>query len=86
MRNPSGPHTEASRVTAEVQGLIAKDQRRDAKASRETLAPVANILVTGGSGFIGTNFIRYWLAEHPADRVVNYDLLTYAANPTNLGI
>jgi len=46
---------------------------------------VANILVTGGSGFIGTNFIRYWLTEHPADRVVNYDLLTYAANPANLG-
>ena len=46
---------------------------------------MANILVTGGSGFIGTNFIRYWLAEHPADRVVNYDLLTYAANPANLG-
>ncbi|MYD98603.1 MAG: dTDP-glucose 4,6-dehydratase [Gammaproteobacteria bacterium] len=45
---------------------------------------MANILVTGGSGFIGTNFIRYWLAEHPADRVVNYDLLTYAANPANL--
>lgn len=45
---------------------------------------MANILVTGGSGFIGSNFIRYWLGSHPSDRVVNYDLLTYCANPANL--
>src|SRR5919198_2262384 len=36
------------------------------------------ILVTGGAGFIGVNFVRYWLEEHPDDRVVVYDLLTYA--------
>src|ERR687888_596382 len=36
------------------------------------------ILVTGGAGFIGANFVRYWLEEHPDDRVVVYDLLTYA--------
>ena len=41
------------------------------------------ILVTGGSGFIGANFIRYWLDAHPTRLVVNYDLLTYAANPAN---
>ena len=45
---------------------------------------VSTILVTGGSGFIGSNFVRYWLGRHPADRVVNYDLLTYAANPASL--
>ena len=38
------------------------------------------ILVTGGAGFIGSNFIRYWLDKYPEDRVVNYDLLTYAGN------
>lgn len=45
---------------------------------------MATILVTGGAGFIGANFVRYWLREHPDDRVVNYDLLTYAANPASL--
>jgi dTDP-glucose 4,6-dehydratase len=42
------------------------------------------ILVTGGAGFIGANFVRYWLAEHPDDHVVVYDLLTYAGNRANL--
>src|SRR5437588_1357035 len=43
------------------------------------------ILVTGGAGFIGANFVRYWLEEHPDDRVVVYDLLTYAGNRASLG-
>ena len=43
-----------------------------------------NILVTGGAGFIGSNFIRYLLQQHPAYRVVNLDLLTYAGNLENL--
>ena len=42
------------------------------------------LLVTGGAGFIGSNFIRYTLAEHPEDRIVNLDKLTYAGNPANL--
>jgi dTDP-glucose 4,6-dehydratase len=42
------------------------------------------LLVTGGAGFIGANFVRYWLAEHPADRVVILDALTYAGNRANL--
>ena len=45
---------------------------------------MATILVTGGAGFIGANFIRYWRREHPGDRVVNYDLLTYAASLESL--
>ncbi len=42
------------------------------------------LLVTGGCGFIGSNFIRYLLAEDPGVRVVNLDKLTYAGNPDNL--
>jgi dTDP-glucose 4,6-dehydratase len=42
------------------------------------------LLVTGGAGFIGSNFVHYWLAHHPEDIVVNYDLLTYAGNQENL--
>jgi dTDP-glucose 4,6-dehydratase len=42
------------------------------------------ILVTGGAGFIGSNFVRHLLAEHPDDRVINLDKLTYAGNPANL--
>jgi dTDP-glucose 4,6-dehydratase len=39
---------------------------------------MATIFVTGGAGFIGSNFIRYWLTNYPDDFVINYDLLTYA--------
>src|SRR3989344_4872438 len=42
------------------------------------------ILVTGGAGFIGSNFIRYWLSTHPEDEIVNFDKLTYAGNLENL--
>jgi dTDP-glucose 4,6-dehydratase len=38
------------------------------------------LLVTGGAGFIGGNFIHYWLREHPEDRLVVLDALTYAGN------
>jgi dTDP-glucose 4,6-dehydratase len=42
------------------------------------------LLVTGGAGFIGSNFVHYWLDRHPDDHVVVYDLLTYAGNRPNL--
>ncbi len=42
------------------------------------------LLVTGGAGFIGSNFIHYWLAIHPQDKIVNLDKLTYAGNLDNL--
>lgn len=42
------------------------------------------LLVTGGCGFIGSNFILYWLREHPSDYIINVDALTYAGNKENL--
>lgn len=42
------------------------------------------LLVTGGAGFIGTNFVHYWLKEHPGERVIILDALTYAGNLANL--
>jgi len=42
------------------------------------------ILVTGGAGFIGSNFVRFWLERHPDDHLVVLDLLTYAGNRANL--
>lgn len=41
------------------------------------------ILVTGGSGFIGSNFISYFLSKYPTYTIVNADALTYAANPVH---
>ncbi len=38
------------------------------------------LLVTGGAGFIGSNFIRYWLKKYPRDKIVNLDKLTYAGH------
>lgn len=42
------------------------------------------LLVTGGAGFIGANFIRYWMGRHPDDEITNLDKLTYAGNLKNL--
>jgi dTDP-glucose 4,6-dehydratase len=42
------------------------------------------LLVTGGAGFIGSNFIIYWLKKYPEDKIVNLDKLTYAGNLENL--
>lgn len=45
---------------------------------------MAKLLVTGGAGFIGSNFVRYWLKNHPEDAIVNLDALTYAGNLASL--
>ncbi|HEV2012146.1 MAG TPA: GDP-mannose 4,6-dehydratase, partial [Candidatus Limnocylindria bacterium] len=42
------------------------------------------LLVTGGAGFIGSNFIRYWLREYRNDALVNVDALTYAGDPATV--
>ena len=48
------------------------------------ITPRRKIFVTGGAGFIGSSFIRYWISRHPEDRLTNFDALTYAGNPQNL--
>src|SRR5918999_1082482 len=42
------------------------------------------LLVTGAAGFIGSNFVHYWLERHPGDELIALDLLTYAGNRANL--
>ncbi len=42
------------------------------------------LFVTGGAGFIGSNFILYWMKRYPEDFIINYDALTYAGNLENL--
>lgn len=42
------------------------------------------ILITGGCGFIGSNYIKYWLNKYPKDKIINLDKLTYAGNLNNL--
>ena len=43
-----------------------------------------NLLITGGAGFIGTNFVRYWRKKYPNDVIIILDALTYAGNKSNL--
>jgi len=43
-----------------------------------------SILITGGAGFIGSNLVHQWHREHPADRILVLDKLTYAADPTQI--
>ena len=49
-----------------------------------TTLPSVRMLVTGAAGFIGSNFVRYWLTGHDGDHVVALDLLTYAGEQRNL--
>ncbi len=45
---------------------------------------MSKLLITGGAGFIGSNFVHYWLKKYPEDKIVNLDVLTYAGNLDNL--
>lgn len=45
---------------------------------------MANLIVTGGAGFIGTNFVRHWRKVSPDDAIIVLDVLTYAGNPASL--
>ncbi|HGJ66189.1 TPA: dTDP-glucose 4,6-dehydratase, partial [bacterium] len=43
-----------------------------------------NLLITGGAGFIGSNFVQYWISNYPDDKIIVLDALTYAGNLENL--
>ena len=45
---------------------------------------MADLLITGGAGFIGTNFVRHWLRVSPSDRIIVLDALTYSGNRASL--
>ena len=45
---------------------------------------MAEILITGGAGFIGANFVHYWRRHRPTDQVLVLDVLTYAGNPASI--
>lgn len=45
---------------------------------------MANLLVTGGAGFIGGNFVHYWAKRHPGDTLIVLDCLTYASNRSTI--
>lgn len=45
---------------------------------------MSNLLITGGAGFIGANFVHYWRQRHPNDQLIALDALTYAGNIANL--
>ena len=42
------------------------------------------ILITGGAGFIGSNFLNFWSVKYPQDKLIVLDKVTYAANPLNI--
>ena len=48
------------------------------------ITPQPSLLITGGAGFIGANFVRYWIKNYPDDRIVVLDALTYAGNKASL--
>jgi len=54
------------------------------KTSHSSLFTPHSLLITGGAGFIGANFVHYWTRNYPDDQVVVLDALTYAGNRANL--
>ena len=72
---------------AEAQKLLGLDDDNFSKLFEKSLelkGDIKNILVCGGAGFIGSNFIHHMLETHPNYKIVNYDKLTYAGNLENL--
>ncbi|HET7306602.1 MAG TPA: dTDP-glucose 4,6-dehydratase [Gammaproteobacteria bacterium] len=64
--------------------MLDDDELSTNMANKTHESPDRRLLVTGGAGFIGSNFVHHWLAKYPKDRVVVLDALTYAGNIENL--
>ena len=65
--------------------LLTKRESTIAHMAEETFTP-KNIIVTGGCGFIGSNFVHYVVDHHPDVHVTVLDALTYAGNIENLSL
>ena len=75
----------AGENTATDEGAVTVTVWTDTRATRgDAYDAAVRILVTGAAGFIGSNFVHYWLERHPDDSIVALDLLTYAGNRANL--
>jgi len=64
--------------------VVHKAELSSSSAQTKLIPPGCKLLVTGGAGFIGANFVHYWLGHYPQDRVVVLDALTYAGNMASL--
>ena len=83
-RPGSGCQQDARAAAALAAWQIPVSGSFDNAASHQHTETMKAILVTGGAGFIGSNFIQYWYDTHPEFRILNLDLLTYAGNPDNI--
>jgi dTDP-glucose 4,6-dehydratase len=63
---------------------MAEGRARRSTAGKKRLLEDRSLLVTGGAGFIGSNFVRFLLGRYPRTRLINLDKLTYAGNRDNL--
>ena len=54
------------------------------KSATKNINKSKNILITGGAGFIASNFINYWVNKYPSDNLIILDLLSYAANLSSI--
>lgn len=64
--------------------MLGLDKVRQKELNMSLEKEKMKLIVTGGAGFIGSNFIRYWLEKYPKDTVCNFDALTYAGNLDSL--
>jgi len=74
------------KISLKEAGLILGVLPQEAEAIfvQKGLTDRKKILVCGGAGFIGSNFIHYMLEKYPSIEIINYDKLTYAGNLENL--
>ena len=75
----------ANNLVAET-GSNKTPSTREPHSGRPAGSSSMKFFVTGGAGFIGSNFIRHVLSLHEGYEIVNYDKLTYAGNLANLGV